>query len=637
MSTMTFVGQATGSEPAGGAAIGEALGATAAAGVATVLIAILIAGHRSGRIDWLERAGGAARRLTGLPGWAALPLVLLNAALLTAVLGMYWDISLHIDNGRDAGPLANPAHYLILLGLYGVLLAGVLSAALAGERPTRTAISLGSGWWAPVGGAVIAFCGAFALSGFPLDDMWHRLFGQDVTLWGPTHLMLIGGASMATLGAMALQSEAIGELGRDPEAQTWRPLKLLRRGLLAGSFLVALSTFQAEFDFGVPQFREVLQPVLIMLAGGIGLVTARVYLGRGGALLAVFGFVLIRGLISVMVGGVWGQTLPHFPLYAVEALLVELAFLRASGRSTVATGALAGVLIGTVGLAAEWGWSHLWMPLPWSGSLLPEAAIAGFVTAVAAGTVGGYVGGALLRPMRPERAPAGRWPHRAALAGVLALVAVIAWGLPISADGPASATVRLTDVPSSDGREVQATVRVSPADSLDDANFANVTAWQGGGSVISDLREIAPGVYRTTEPFPVHDGWKAMVRVHTGGSLVAVPIYLPRDAAIPAPEVPAQAAFTRPFVRDVKILQREQKSGVPGGLKLLAYLIVAAIAVTALLLIGWALRRLEEFEPPDRSGVDTHELNDRATVPKHLVASRHAESAVRRSGGTKVA
>ena len=36
--------------------------------------------------------------------------------------------------------------------------------------------------------------GGFALIGFPLDDVWHRLFGQDVTLWGPTHLMLIGGA-----------------------------------------------------------------------------------------------------------------------------------------------------------------------------------------------------------------------------------------------------------------------------------------------------------------------------------------------------------------------------------------------------------------------------------------------------------
>ena len=138
-----------------------------------------------------------------------------------------------------------------------------------------------------------------------------------------------------------------------------------------GGFLVALSTFQGEFDFGVPQFRLVLHPILIMLAAGIGLVAARIYLGRGGALLAALGFIAIRGLIAIMVGGVWDQTLPHFPLYLVEALLVELVFLRSAGRSPVATGALAGVLIGTIGLAAEWGWSHVWMPIPWPAALLP--------------------------------------------------------------------------------------------------------------------------------------------------------------------------------------------------------------------------------------------------------------------------
>src|SRR5919107_4268166 len=333
MDTTTFVGQATGNEPAGGAAIGEAIGATAAAGVATALIAILIAGHRSGRIDWLARGARASERLTGLPGWAALPLMLLNVSLLTAVLGMYWDISLHIDNGRDPGPLANPAPYLILIGLYGVLVAGVLSMALAGtEKPSRTAIHIGGGWWAPVGGLMMAACGAFALTGFPLDDMWHRIFGQDVTLWGPTHLMLIGGASLATLGGMVLMGEALTTLGRDPEREGSTPwVYHLRRALLVGGFLVALSTFQAEFDFGVPQFRAVYHPILIMFAAGIGLVATRLYLGRGGALLAVLGYVAIRGFLTIMVGPVWGQTLPHFPLYIVEALLVEAVFARAGG------------------------------------------------------------------------------------------------------------------------------------------------------------------------------------------------------------------------------------------------------------------------------------------------------------------
>ena len=73
----------------------------------------------------------------------------MGVALLTAVLGMYWDISLHIDNGRDAGPLANPAHYLILIGLYGVL---------RGRRPSRSPWPAGSGprrppcTWAATGG-----------------------------------------------------------------------------------------------------------------------------------------------------------------------------------------------------------------------------------------------------------------------------------------------------------------------------------------------------------------------------------------------------------------------------------------------------------------------------------------------------
>jgi hypothetical protein len=299
--------QATGDEPAGGAAAGEAIAATAGALVATGLVALLIAGHRSGRIGLLDRLARLAERRTGLPGWGALPSAMLGVSLLTAVLGMYWDISLHIDNGRDDGPLANPAHYLILAGLYGTLVAGALTIALSRERPCATAVHLGTGLWAPLGGLMIGACAAFALTGFPLDDLWHRMFGQDVTLWGPTHLMLIGGGSLAVLGGMVLMSEATATAGRDPE-RTRSPLLFhVRRALLVGGFLVALSTFQGEFDFGVPQFRQVLHPVLIMLAAGLGLVAARIYLGRGGALLAVLGFVSIRGFLALMVGGVWDR------------------------------------------------------------------------------------------------------------------------------------------------------------------------------------------------------------------------------------------------------------------------------------------------------------------------------------------
>src|SRR3954451_13052749 len=148
--------QSGGTQPAGGAALGEAIGATAGAMVATALVILLISRHRAGRTDVLNRFGSWAARQTGLPAWASVPSMLLSVSLLVAVLGMYWDISLHIDNGRDPGPLANPAHYLILVGFYGVLVAGVFSMVMSGtERPTKTAIQLGGDWCNPVGGLMM--------------------------------------------------------------------------------------------------------------------------------------------------------------------------------------------------------------------------------------------------------------------------------------------------------------------------------------------------------------------------------------------------------------------------------------------------------------------------------------------------
>ena len=163
----------------------------------------------------------------------------------------------------------------------------------------------------------------------------------------------------------------------------------------------------------MPQFRLVLHPTLEMLAAGIGLVTARVYLGRGGALSAVAGFLVIRGFLA-LIGRASCSARPRRTSRSTSwrPLLVELVFLRATRLRPVAAGALAGVAIGTIGLAAEWGWSHVWMPIPWPSALLPEAAVAGLLAAVAGGAVGGFVGAALVRPA-PVPAAARRAPGRA--------------------------------------------------------------------------------------------------------------------------------------------------------------------------------------------------------------------------------
>ena len=152
-----------------------------------------------------------------------------------------------------------------------------------------------------------------------------------------------------------------------------------------GGLLIGLSTFQAEFDFGVPQFHMVFQPVLIAIAAGIALVASRIWIGPGGAIGATVFFLVVRGAISLIVGPVFGETTPALPLYLGAAASVELAALLISRERPLVLGAAAGALIGTVGFWAEWAWSQLVMQLPWNDAFLPEALIASVVAGVAAG------------------------------------------------------------------------------------------------------------------------------------------------------------------------------------------------------------------------------------------------------------
>ena len=206
----------------------------------------------------------------------------------------------------------------------------------------------------------MAACGAFALIGFPLDDIWHRLFGQDVTLWGPTHLMLIGGAGMTLIGQAVLLAEgmrarAAARRARRAPRRGSPASPALRRVALMGGLLIGLSTFQAEFDFGVPQFRAVLQPFLIALAAGVALVAARVWIGRGGALGAALFFLAVRGA---------GRAARRPRARRDDAEPAALPRRGAGGRGRRAArsarrplllGAVGGLLAGTVGFADRVG------------------------------------------------------------------------------------------------------------------------------------------------------------------------------------------------------------------------------------------------------------------------------------------
>lgn len=605
--------------PAGGAAAQEVFIATVMGGLVFSGVVVLAMMHRAGKITWLQSLGEFAGRQANLPAWAALPLTVLTVSLLAAVFGLYWDISLHLSKGRDAGPLANPSHYFILVGLLGVFSAGVLAIAMPkpGTKPSPWSIKLSDSWYAPVGGVLIATSAAFGLIGFPLDDLWHRMFGQDVTLWGPTHLLMLAGAGLTVVGATVLLTE--GGYARDkkrgdaPEATHLRVITKLRKAAGAGGLLAALSIFQGEFDFGIAQFQLVFHPLMIMVAAGLALTYARVWIGKGGAVMAAVFFIIIRAALTAIVTGVFDRPVAHFPLYIGPALAVELVGLLMANtvRTKPMTFALAaGAAVGTLGLAAEWAWSHVWMPYEWPASLMPEGAIVGFAAAICGAFIGAWMANSLA--LRPPIKGALRW---APIASFIVIIVMTGYGLRQTEPANVSATVTTAEVDTGKpGKWVTATAVLNTTYFDSDTKWAKSIAWQGPGFEVEDLVKTGPATYVTTEPIPAFGKWKSMIRFHKGDTLMGVPIFEPRDDAIPAAEVPALPMMTRELQADRVILQRE--STVEGdSTALLGYLAIFGIAMFLLGALGWGIWRIsrpvteeqsddrgESSSPAQRSG-----------------------------------
>ena len=245
--------------------------------------------------------------------------------------------------------------------------------------------------------------------------------------------------------------------------------------------------------------------------------------------------------------------------------------------------------IGTLGLAAEWAWSHVWWTIPWTGALLPEGIIAGFIAAVAGGVIGGFIGGALQqRPAEPRWAPVA--------AGVAAL-ALFAFALQMNGGSGTKAAITLSEASPPPGREVNMTVRLDPPDAADRAEWFNATAWQGGergrpagGGRPRHLPEhqAAPRL-RQLEVHPAppqgRDGGRA-ADLHARGS------------GDPGEGDPARDRVTRTFIRDKENLQREQKKGVSPVLTVGAYLIVFGIFAGLIASLAWGLRRFARREAP---------------------------------------
>ena len=546
-------------------------------------------------LGFLQRVGRGLHRVTGIPGWAAIAIGQSLFALLVAGVGFYSDVSWHIALGRDDQLLTAP-HTGILLGLIGILSAAVFGTIVATlERWDR-------GWHTgglrvPWSMLPLAALGVGAVSGFPMDEIWHQSFGVDVTMWSPTHMLMIMGASFTGLAGWLV----LADTGVKPSHSGWARFL---HGLAAWLTLQGLVASQGEFSFGVPQFAQVFQPMLISLAAGMGLVAIRLVLGPWRALL-IAAIYAVTQIAQVGPGDGPVET-RHGATFLVSALVVELLARLVGTGDRVRFAVAAGIGIGTVGLAGEWAW-NTGAHQAWNTSLLPYAVATSVVAAVGGALLGAGFAGAFRFAV-----PGRRIGGAALAAGVLLTAAPVLWFLP-RGTGEVTAEISLERVGTTTFgvEEVEAegaivTVELTPADAADDAHWFQATSWQGGGLVLEDMVEVERGVWRSGGPVPVEGLWKSLVRLHRNGNqLMAAPVWFPDDPEIGEPEIPA-VDRTIAFASEKQYLLRETEEGdlpwlspIVHGYLALTVLAWLAAFVVGVRRIGGAGTPAEEAPPID--------------------------------------
>ena len=536
------------------------------------VIVYLIATGKKGTdravIGMWSRIGHSLERETGLPAWCAAGLGVGSAALLIAVLGFMWDVAWHIDLGRDKF-LFTPAHTMIVMGLGMLVAAAVASTIFATRDRAEVGVRI-KGIRIPYAAVALGALGFGALCGFPLDDLWHKAYGVDVTMWGPTHLLMIGGASFSPLALWLMLAEA------GPNVKT-TPLIAFRRVALAAAALIGLSTFQGEFDFGVPQFQQLYHPVLIALAGAVALVAARQALGRWGALKATIGFIILRGILALVVSGVLNHVVPHFPLYIGAALVVEAVAYFGAAWSDIRRAIVAGLGVGTIGVGAERLWTQVWGWHPWSAALFP-----GIIVAVAIAVPGALIGMAVGKVLSFERSSI---PARLLVGAGAAIVALLIVPFPRN-DAQINARVTTNEV-----SPQAVTVGVTLDRPVPSPDWFEVLSWQGGEMRDTRLHATSATTYETTGTVPVGGDWKSMVRYARKDVMVAAPVYLPADPTVDAPKVPVVPSRDVEFERDTSLLLRETHGG-PAWPSIVSYVAIAIVALVWFVLLAFSFRRV---------------------------------------------
>ena len=313
------------------------------------------------------------------------------AAVFAGLFGVYWDVGHHATLGRESFWI--PPHLPIYAGtalffyasLCGLLLArrraGSLRAALAGRA--------GQGFAAAMLGSTVQVAAA------PLDDLWHRLYGLDVTVWSPPHLMGVAGALAGVYGMACALGAGLPRRNRGG-----LPTLAETNVVLLFAAALALSMFAlGRLDFRLEMRDALFYPLLAGPLAAIPLVGAARYVGRFGAATAVaLVYVVFRSLAMQIFVGMGAFENPAPPVFLLApALAVDLALLAKGGRGVL----LAALLFGPALLSGEWAFRALLGGANWE----PLEVVASLTVVSLAAAAGALAGDRLQALMRPGPVP----------------------------------------------------------------------------------------------------------------------------------------------------------------------------------------------------------------------------------------
>ena len=222
-----------------------------------------VAGQRSGGALAAPRQALALLRLA--TGGFAL------AGLLAFVFGTSWDIQWHIFIGRDR--VLIPPHLLMLGGitLSGVAALSEIAVESLWARQRRGLGALGTSFAgvfsASAGAYLVGFAALAAGVGFPLDVYWHALYGIDVSVWAPFHMLIISSMSIAALGVAHLLLSGANLADAAMLARAARTGALVA---LAAMLWALLFFLDAAFDDAAIHFGPIVLDTYSLMICGFG-------------------------------------------------------------------------------------------------------------------------------------------------------------------------------------------------------------------------------------------------------------------------------------------------------------------------------------------------------------------------------